>query len=112
MQFHHRVDGAPDKPVLVLSNSLGTDLGMWAPQLEALRAARSASLTWLRTVVDADWAIAHIHPKFGPLRAGDLLSAWAAHDLLHIRQLTKRRFELTARDAEPFSSRYAGDWGA
>ena len=38
MQFHHRVDGAPDKPVLVLSNSLGTDLAMWEPQLEALRA--------------------------------------------------------------------------
>ena len=81
-------------------------------QLDALRAARSASLTWLRTVVDADWSRAHHHPKFGPISAGDLLSGWAAHDLLHIRQLTKRRFELTARDAEPFSTRYAGDWGA
>ncbi|AGH84724.1 3-oxoadipate enol-lactonase [Ralstonia pseudosolanacearum] len=36
--YHEFDDGpAPAKPVLVLSNSLGTDLGMWAPQLEALR---------------------------------------------------------------------------
>jgi len=31
-----RVDGRADAPVLVLSNSLGTDLAMWEPQLPAL----------------------------------------------------------------------------
>ena len=34
--FNCRVDGAPDGPVLVLSNSLGTDLSMWEPQMPAL----------------------------------------------------------------------------
>lgn len=34
----HRRDGPEDGPVLVLSNSLGTDLEMWAPQLPALSA--------------------------------------------------------------------------
>jgi 3-oxoadipate enol-lactonase/4-carboxymuconolactone decarboxylase len=33
---HHRFDGPEDAPVLVMSNSLGTDLRMWAPQLLAL----------------------------------------------------------------------------
>lgn len=32
----YRFDGAPDAPVLLLSNSLGTDHGMWAPQMEGL----------------------------------------------------------------------------
>jgi 3-oxoadipate enol-lactonase len=35
-RIHYRVDGALDAPVLVLSNSLGTDLSMWDRQVEAL----------------------------------------------------------------------------
>ncbi|MBI0533446.1 3-oxoadipate enol-lactonase [Sphingomonas sp. TX0522] len=31
----YRFDGAAHAPVLVLGNSLGTDLGMWAPQIDA-----------------------------------------------------------------------------
>jgi len=33
--IHYQLDGAAGKPVLVLSNSLGTDLGMWEAQLPA-----------------------------------------------------------------------------
>ncbi|HET9093926.1 MAG TPA: 3-oxoadipate enol-lactonase [Solirubrobacteraceae bacterium] len=34
--LNHRVAGPPDAPVLVLGNSLGTNLSMWEPQLRAL----------------------------------------------------------------------------
>ena len=37
IDVHHQVDRRPDAPVLVLSNSLGTTLRMWDPQVEALR---------------------------------------------------------------------------
>jgi 3-oxoadipate enol-lactonase / 4-carboxymuconolactone decarboxylase len=33
-----RIDGPDDAPPLVLSNSLGTDLAMWAPQMDVLAA--------------------------------------------------------------------------
>lgn len=38
IRLHYRVDGAAraDAPWVVLSNSLGTDLSMWAPQVAAL----------------------------------------------------------------------------
>lgn len=36
LQVHYRTDGDPDHPCLVLSNSLGTELGMWDAQAEAL----------------------------------------------------------------------------
>lgn len=36
VELYVREDGAPDAPPLVLSNSLGTDLTMWEPQLPAL----------------------------------------------------------------------------
>jgi 3-oxoadipate enol-lactonase len=35
--IHYRLDGPEDAPVLVLSNSLGTSLSMWDPQMPALQ---------------------------------------------------------------------------
>ncbi|GAB3896614.1 hypothetical protein GCM10027612_51340 [Microbispora bryophytorum subsp. camponoti] len=36
MNLHHRFDGPPDAPVVVLGPSLGTTLDLWEPQLPAL----------------------------------------------------------------------------
>ena len=36
--LHHELSGPADAPVIVLSNSLGTTLEMWDPQIDALRA--------------------------------------------------------------------------
>jgi 3-oxoadipate enol-lactonase len=36
VDVHHEVTGSVDAPALVLSNSLGTDMRMWDPQVEAL----------------------------------------------------------------------------
>lgn len=36
MRLHHRFDGPPDAPVVVLGPSLGTNLDLWEPQLPAL----------------------------------------------------------------------------
>jgi 3-oxoadipate enol-lactonase len=35
-RFHCRLDGPAGAPVLMLSNSLGTEMGMWEPQVAAL----------------------------------------------------------------------------
>lgn len=72
---------------------------------------REASLRWLRSLRDPDWTRAYQHP-IGPLAAGDLMTSWAAHDTLHIRQIAKRLYELAGRDGAPYSSAYAGQWGA
>ena len=36
VSLHYEIEGREDAPVLVLSNSLGTGLDMWAPQMPAL----------------------------------------------------------------------------
>lgn len=36
VRLYGRLDGRPDRPVLVLGNSLGTDLHMWQPVVDAL----------------------------------------------------------------------------
>lgn len=38
VHIHYQLDGDDNKPVLVMSNSLGTTLDMWAPQVEMLAA--------------------------------------------------------------------------
>ena len=35
-RLHYELDGPEQAPVLVLSNSLGTTMSMWLPQLPAL----------------------------------------------------------------------------
>jgi len=75
---------------------------------------RESSIGWLRGVLDAapatDWSRAFMHPKFGSIHAGDLLAAWAAHDLLHLRQIVKRLFGMLEARGEPFRVGYAGAW--
>lgn len=73
---------------------------------------RTRSIAYLRGLIDPDWSIAHEHPKFGPIHAGDLLAAWAAHDVLHTRQIIKRLFQLIERDSEGYRTEYAGTWVA
>jgi hypothetical protein len=75
--------------------------------LAGFRRERAASLQWLVGLPSPDWTAEHKHPKLGGLRAGDLLAAWVAHDLLHIRQIANTRLAWVAMFAEPYSTRYA-----
>ena len=70
-------------------------------------AERRESVRWLRSLHTPDWAQAHVHPRAGPLTAGSLLGAWAAHDALHLRQIAKRMHELAGRQFRG-SPPYAG----
>jgi hypothetical protein len=79
-------------------------------EVERFLSARARSIEWLSGVRSIDGERAHQHPKLGPLRAGDLLSSWIAHDLLHLRQLTGLHFAWNARELAPYSTAYAGSW--
>lgn len=78
--------------------------------LERFMRERAVSVAWLRSLEAPDWDRAHAHASLGVLRAGDLLAAWCAHDTLHLRQIARRLFQLTARDAAPYDTGYAGVW--
>ncbi|MDP2362102.1 MAG: DinB family protein [bacterium] len=72
------------------------------------REERAASLAWLEQLAAPDWELEHTHRDGFSLRAGDLLAAWAAHDLLHLRQLTRLHLLWLRREAAPFVPDYAG----
>lgn len=88
-------------------------------EVERFCRLRGETLMWVlmlkaeaRLGVKQPWDNVHEHPSLGPLRAGDVFAAWCAHDWLHLRQIAKRMYELTGRDAGGYSTAYAGRWGA
>lgn len=80
------------------------------PTLEAFERERADSVAWLRGLGRVDWSTAYTHPKVGPVRAGELMVSWAAHDALHLRQISKRLYQMALRDAPGQSAVYAGEW--
>jgi len=70
---------------------------------------RERSINWLKSLQDPKWDNSYLHPKLGPMSAKLFLSNWLAHDLLHIRQIMKLRFDyLKHISSEDLS--YAGTW--
>ena len=72
--------------------------------------ARQANLGWLGNLEDPAWDSAYDHPLAGRLSARRLIRCWRAHDLLHLRQLLKRRWQLLEHGLEAGELDYAGRW--
>ena len=77
--------------------------------LDSFLSERETSMQWLQTLDEPDWTQCHEHPRVGAVPASRLLGSWAAHDLLHLRQITKRLFECTQHASEHCLD-YAGEW--
>lgn len=84
------------------TRSLPQELNRWL-------AEREASMAWLQGLVDPDWSASRVAPWGAVMRAGDIAAAWAAHDLLHIRQLTELQYAWHVRQSSPYTCGYAGE---
>jgi hypothetical protein len=71
---------------------------------------RHRSIAWLATLHDADWSTAYRHETLGDFTAASMLCAWAAHDLLHLRQIEGVMYVYLAHLAPPDRLDYAGAW--
>lgn len=77
--------------------------------LESFLLERDKSITWLKGLASPDLEQVHVHSS-RTIRAGDLLASWVAHDLLHIRQLTRLHYQWVQFMVKPYKIDYAGDW--
>ncbi|XAL99805.1 DinB family protein [Phycisphaeraceae bacterium D3-23] len=82
-----------------------------AESLARFTKSRADNMLWLASIRPIDWETTHPHP-LGDLKAADLFASWAAHDWLHLRQITKRRYELCTTAGSPYDALYAGEWSA
>lgn len=78
--------------------------------LRRFRRERQKSLEWLGRLSEPDWGATHHHPTMGPMTAARLAASWVAHDLLHIRQITKLHYDWVVAEAKPEEVSYAGKW--
>jgi hypothetical protein len=80
-----------------------------AEMLNNFAAERRKSLVWLGSLDTPDWEA--VYPaSFGPIKAGDMLASWVAHDNLHTRQLVELRRSRILTITDPYTVRYAGEW--
>lgn len=70
---------------------------------------RADSIEWLRSVSGPKWSNSYSHSS-GAISAGDLICSWAAHDLIHIKQITRLHYDYLTRLSAPYSPDYAGGW--
>ncbi|MEJ2289479.1 MAG: DinB family protein [Deinococcales bacterium] len=110
-RFRHLLERSPEPPPpidpprwVVERRYNERELG---PSLESFVAERRVSLAWLASLERPDLEAAS--PVTGR-SAGELLAAWVAHDLLHVRQITKLHYDYWAREVSPLRLEYAGEW--
>ncbi len=71
--------------------------------------ARKESIIWLESLSNPDWESGSIHPELGKRSARFFLNNWLAHDYLHLRQITRLKYDyLSAHGGEEVN--YAGNW--
>lgn len=81
-----------------------------AESIGRFRQARADTVDWLEALGETDWRVAYLHPKFGPITAGDLLTAWVGHDHIHIRQINRLQRAYLVSVLSEHSAEYAGTW--
>ena len=77
--------------------------------LQKFLSERDNSVAWLQSIVNPKWDNVHKHPKLGDLSAEMFLSSWLAHDYLHIKQITKIKYDYF-KQLSGDKVGYAGEW--
>ena len=104
----------PDKPFTAINPQGWVTERNYALQnfenmLQMFIQERKNSIDWLRSLDSHGWDNIHIHPKLGRMSAKLILANWLAHDYLHIRQITKLKYDYLKNLSNENLS-YAGDW--
>ncbi|MEZ4860520.1 MAG: DinB family protein [Caldilineaceae bacterium] len=81
-----------------------------ARSLQQFLAERAHSVAWLHGLNEPAWDTTYNHPSGFSVTARDFLVNWAAHDLLHLRQLVELHYHWHQQQVAPLSLAYAGDW--
>ena len=82
MRLHHRVDGPEDAPVLVFSNSIGTTLELWEPQVPALSGRVPVRAPFAGEVLERSLGLgALVQPGDKALLMADTSRVWVQADL-------------------------------
>lgn len=73
---------------------------------------RDASIAWLleQNMQNLDTVHQGKHPFRQPMKTGDIIISWIAHDYFHLRQITNLKWEYLIDSSRPYSCGYAGEF--
>lgn len=73
---------------------------------------RAESVEWLEKTDEPDYdtKYAGSNAPPAPLRIGDIMSSWIAHDYFHLRQSTNLKWEYLMRPENRYTCWYAGEY--
>ena len=77
--------------------------------LEKFMNERDESIKWLNQLKDVPWTNVYHNPALGEISAEMFLTNWLAHDYLHIRQISRTKYQYLKYLAGHELS-YAGSW--
>jgi hypothetical protein len=78
--------------------------------VEEFAATRVKSLALLDTLSDDDLSRTATHPDLGRVKLGDMLHAWAAHDLMHTRQAEQAIMQPFVMGCGPWQRYFTGHY--
>ena len=81
-----------------------------AESIERFVRRRAASIAWLEALEAPAWDRTSVHPRGQRMSAGDLLTSWLAHDLIHVRQINRLHRQYLVRELSEHDPAYAGAW--
>lgn len=70
---------------------------------------RDESIKWLNQLKDVPWNNIYHHPDLGDISAEMFLTNWLAHDYLHIRQISRTKYQYL-KYISGHQLSYAGEW--
>lgn len=78
--------------------------------VQSFLAERIYSIDWLHSLDNVNWDSEHKHPFMGTFTAKQILANWLAHDLLHIRQINRMKYQYLREMTGNMNIDYAGIW--
>lgn len=70
---------------------------------------RDDSIKYLKNLKNPSWDNSIEHPHFGKITARHYLHNWVMHDLLHIKQITRLKYDYIHKHSDQDLT-YAGEW--
>lgn len=78
-------------------------------RLNAFIDERQKSIDWLESLENPSWTNVFHHSILGPMSAQKFLANWLAHDLLHLRQIGRMKYQYLQEISDEDLT-YAGNW--
>ena len=78
-------------------------------KLAAFLEERSDSISYLKSLATVPWDNRYQHKHFGPIGPRHYLHNWLAHDYLHIKQITRLKYDYVLQHSDQ-NMTYAGEW--